>query len=101
MIVRIVKMTINDRDIPIFLKIFNDSRTEIGQFDGIQYLELLKSSGDESVYFTISKWQDEGCLERYRQSDFFIETWQKVKKYFKDKPEAWSLGSIESTGTWH
>lgn len=94
MIVRIVKMNFKHAHIQEFLEIFEKQKNFIKGFDGCTHLELLRDERNPNIFFTYSHWKDASCLELYRESDFFINVWSKVKLLFDDKPMAWSTKRI-------
>ena len=98
MITRIVKLTFEPKKVKEFIKIFNDSKQHIRNFEGCKHLELLYDVNDPHVFFTHSYWESEDDLERYRNSELFKGTWEKTKLLFGDKPKAWSLCSTEVIG---
>jgi (4S)-4-hydroxy-5-phosphonooxypentane-2,3-dione isomerase len=53
-------------------------------------MELLRATADSHILFTLSIWDDEAALDRYRASDLFQDTWAKTKALFQEKAEAWS-----------
>jgi len=91
MITRIVKMKFKPENVEAFREIFDQSKKMISEFEGCLKLNLLKDSGDEFTYFTISLWNTENDLNNYRDSYIFKNTWSKVKPLFSEKAEAWSL----------
>ena len=94
MLIRIVKMTFDPKKTNDFIKAFEARKDLIGNFEGCTGVELLRDMQQGNVFFTYSKWQSEAALEKYRQSELFISTWDEVKKWFSGKPEAWSLEAI-------
>jgi quinol monooxygenase YgiN len=66
----------------------------LAKSDGCIHLEIFKSTSDNVTYFTISNWQSEKHLERYRQSELFKEIWSKVKPLFNNKAQAWTLNTL-------
>lgn len=93
--IRIVKMTFQPEKVDEFLFNFNESKTLIRAFEGVQHLELLRDKNNFNIFFTYSIWQSENHLENYRNSDLFKGVWAKTKPLFSSKPEAWSVDSIE------
>ena len=91
MLVRIVKMQFNADFVEDFKILFTGVKPFISNFKGCTEVRLLQHETDLNLFFTISKWKTAEDLERYRNSDLFIETWRKVKPNFKSKAEAWSL----------
>lgn len=95
MITRIVKMTFKPDLVGFFLENFNANKSRIRGFDGCKHLELWRDINEPNVFWTFSKWDSEDHLNTYRDSDLFRSVWTKTKVYFEDKPEAWSVNSIE------
>jgi heme-degrading monooxygenase HmoA len=94
MIIRIVKLTFKPEFIPDFIKIFEESKTLIRNFEGCQQVELLNDITNKNIFFTYSYWQDEKALNTYRESELFKNVWAKTKILFDDKPNAWSVEKI-------
>ena len=86
-------MTFEIEVVEDFIKIFNLEKATILSFEGCTHVELLRDLRKPHLIFTYSKWESEEYLERYRNSEFFKGTWEKAKKLFSEKPEAWSLVS--------
>jgi heme-degrading monooxygenase HmoA len=91
MIIRIVKMTFREDEVPEFLRIFDTSKTFIRSMPGCRHLELLQDTASPNIFFTCSHWDSENDLNNYRNSGLFGEVWKKTKALFSDKPQAWSL----------
>lgn len=94
MINRIVKMTFRADCVNDFVTVFNTNKHLIAGFEGCNGVELLRDISNPGVYFTYSKWEDERNLEAYRNSALFNEVWSTVKKWFAEKPEAWSVQQV-------
>jgi quinol monooxygenase YgiN len=96
MIKRIVRMDLLTGKEATFLDIFERVKRDIRSQEGCMGLELLKSEtlGIISVW-TISIWQSDEALERYRNSLLFQQTWASVKPLFAGKAEAWTLTPID------
>ncbi len=90
MIVRIVKMTFKEENIPLFENIFKEVKEKIRKSNGCRLLELYQDVKDPNVFFTYSYWEEEADLNRYRNSDLFAKVWAETKVLFDAKPEAWS-----------
>jgi len=94
MVKRIVKLTFQPALVPDFMAIFEESKDKIRAFDGNLYLELLRDIAQPNVLFTLSFWEDEAALERYRQSELFQTTWAKTKVLFAEKAAAWTVEEV-------
>ena len=91
MIIRIVRMHFSSATAEEFLKIFRANEEAIRHFQGCAHLELLRDVKDETILTTLSHWNDEESLERYRKSELFTSVWSSVKPLFSKRPEAFSL----------
>lgn len=91
MVTRIVRMAFEPEKVSDFLSLFEGVSDQIRAFEGCHHLELLRDTTEHHVFYTVSKWTSEPDLEKYRSSDFFVETWTKTKLLFCDKPIAYSL----------
>ncbi len=81
-----------------FKKMFNETYSRIRNFDGCRFLELYQDEQDAHTFYTISKWDDEGKLEIYRNSELFRTTWAITRTYFSGPPIAYSLlKTVEDT----
>lgn len=98
MLVRIVKMTFEPSETEAFQKIFQQNKEKIRGFEGCSFLELYRDKNRSNIFFTYSYWKEERDLEKYRDSALFKEVWSQTKKLFSDKPEAWSVGKVWSSG---
>ena len=99
MIKRIVKMHFREDAVETFLHdVFEHSKAAIRAFPGCRHMELLRHTTRPNVLFTLSYWESEDALERYRQSELFRGTWVKTKALFDGPAEAWSVEVSDSPG---
>lgn len=94
MIQRLVKMEFKSENTAEFLEIFRHSHPLIRAFKGCHSLKLIRDISNNSCFFTISNWESEASLNKYRQSDLFKKTWAKTRILFNEKAEAWSTEII-------
>lgn len=71
--------------------LFEEVKHQIASFEGCEGLTLLSDSMEPNVLFTYSFWTNEACLNKYRFSPLFNDTWARTKVLFNNKPMAWSL----------
>jgi len=93
-LIRIVKLTFAADRVNDFLKAFDERKEMIASFEGCSSVELLRDIQNPNIFFTYSKWNNEQSLEKYRNSELFNTVWNTVKKWFADKPEAWSVEQV-------
>ena len=96
MLIRIVKMSFAEENIPAFLENFEIIKEKIRNAPGNRLLELYQDKTNQCIFFTYSYWETEADLENYRQSALFDEVWTFTKQLFNGKPEAWSVDKIVS-----
>jgi heme-degrading monooxygenase HmoA len=94
MFVRIVRMGFHEDKVAAFLDNFEQVKQDIRNFPGNRFLELYRDRNDPTVFFTYSYWETEEDLEKYRQSELFIEVWAYTKRLFRQKAEAWSVDKL-------
>ena len=94
MLVRIVKLSFHEENIPAFLENFELMKEKIRNATGNRFLELYQDKNNKCLFFTYSYWETEQDLENYRQSELFYDVWEFTKKLFNDKPEAWSVDKL-------
>jgi quinol monooxygenase YgiN len=90
MIVRIVKMTFKTENVDDFLKLFEETKDQIRNFEGCLHLKLLRDADHPNIFFTYSHWQSANHLNKYRNSPLFADIWPRTKVLFAAKTEAWS-----------
>jgi len=96
MLVRIVKLSLQEDKVDAFLANFEQQKQHIRNFKGCQFLELYQQKDAQNVFFTYSYWVDEAALNHYRNSDLFKGIWSITKPMFNAKPEAWSVDKLVS-----
>jgi len=90
MLTRIVKLTLDANKLSDFLNHFDTVKEEINSFPGCLGVQLLLDKKHRGIVLTHSKWENEAALNQYRDSELFGEIWPTVKKWFSDRPQAWS-----------
>ncbi len=98
MIIRIVRMHFTEAGVEEFLQIFNENKVAIRNFPGCTHLELLKETGIDNTYTTLSHWNDQQDLENYRKSELFNKVWGRVKSLFAERTQAFSLEKFIEVG---
>ena len=95
MIVRIVKMTFKEDKLEEFFAFLEKMKAQIRAFPGCTMVEILQEIDNPKVVMTHSHWQSAEDLENYRQSELFKFVWSNTKIHFDDKPEAFSMLSLD------
>jgi quinol monooxygenase YgiN len=95
MITRVVRLSFEPSNLAIFYKVFEDSKLHIAAFEGCNGLQLMQDVTEKNVLYTISYWENEECLNKYRFSELFKATWRQTKILFNNKPQAFSLELLQ------
>lgn len=89
--IRIVKLTFKPEHVQDFLDHFETVKHEINGFPGCKGMKLLQDQDVSNIFFTLSEWNSNEDLYNYRKSELFGGIWPKVKLWFDQKAEAWSV----------
>ena len=92
--IRIVKMHFRDEEIENFHKLFAEVYPKISSFPGCESVRLLQDKNLPNIMFTYSIWDHESSLQKYRNSELFLNTWKRTKALFAFKAEAWSVEEV-------
>lgn len=91
MIIRIVRMHFTEAGVEEFLQIFNENKQAIRNFPGCTHLQLLKDADEPNTFITLSHWNGQEDLEKYRKSELFGKVWGRVKTLLAERTQAFSL----------
>lgn len=95
MIERIVRLAFEIDKENEFLKVFENHQLYMISSKVCSSLNLKKDLKSEGVYFTHSVWNSEEALSHYRSSVYFQDIWKKIKPWFVERAQAWTLTNIE------
>ncbi len=95
MIVRIVKMKFSAEKVDDFKSLFWKTKSGILEFEGCKDVKLMQSENDSQIISTYSLWENSACLDRYRFSEFFKNTWTTIKPWMIEKADAVSYMEVE------
>lgn len=91
MIKRIVQLSLQEGCFSDFVQIFETSKpTILGSFGAIS-VDMWQDIHHPDIVFTYSQWKKAEDLEHYRNSDFFLATWKRLKPMFAHKAQAWTV----------
>ncbi|MDG1429351.1 MAG: antibiotic biosynthesis monooxygenase [Crocinitomicaceae bacterium] len=90
---RIVQLEFDEAKIEEFISFFDTINDKVNNFPGCKGMKLYQDIKKPSIVLTYSHWDDESDLENYRNSETFKSIWSKIKPWFCEKPQAWSLNS--------
>lgn len=93
MITRIVKLEFQEGKILEFLSFFDTIKNVVNKFPGCYAMKLYQDIDNPCVVITYSHWESQGKLDNYRKSEEFRAIWPKIKPWFNNNPEAWSVNA--------
>ncbi|TNE55239.1 MAG: antibiotic biosynthesis monooxygenase [Bacteroidetes bacterium] len=91
MITRIVKLHFQEDRIDDFLHFFEEIKWKVAKQPNCGGMKLLRDKHHPEIVFTYSHWRDEEALETYRRSELFAQVWPRIKPWFKERAEAWTV----------
>lgn len=92
MLTRIVKLHFQADKIEDFLTYFETIKWKVAKQPNCMGMKLLRDQKNPTIVFTYSLWKDEEALNAYRDSSLFgEEVWPKIKPWFAEKAQAWSV----------
>lgn len=95
MITRIVRLSFDPAKLDEFYAVFEASKLQIAAFEGCNGLQLMQDANEKNVLYTLSYWDSEAHLNKYRFSELFKTTWAQTKILFNNKPQAFSLELLQ------
>lgn len=93
MITRIVKLDFQEKHVDEFLAFFETIKHKVNNYPGCFGMKLYQDIEHPTVIMTYSHWESQADLDSYRKSDTFGKVWPKIKPWFQNKPEAWSVSA--------
>ncbi|MDX2360288.1 MAG: antibiotic biosynthesis monooxygenase family protein [Crocinitomicaceae bacterium] len=93
MITRIVKLEFEKDKTAEFLAFFDTIKHIVNEFPGCYGMKLYQDIDRPNIIMTYSHWESQKDLDRYRDSEDFGRIWPKIKPWFTNKPEAWSVNA--------
>ncbi|MCO4813070.1 MAG: antibiotic biosynthesis monooxygenase [Flavobacteriales bacterium] len=93
MITRIVKLEFEESKTEQFIIFFDTIKNKVNSFPGCNGMRLHRDLGNPNIVMTYSNWDSQDSLDKYRESETFGQVWPKIKPWFANKPEAWSVST--------
>ncbi|PHR29166.1 MAG: antibiotic biosynthesis monooxygenase [Fluviicola sp.] len=93
MITRIVQLEFEKDKIQGFLEFFDTIKHQVNTFPGCHGMKLYQDINRPTIVMTYSHWENQEALDAYRNSKTFGTIWPKIKPWFSEKPQAWSVNA--------
>lgn len=85
-----MKLQFRQTEIATFIRIFDENKLNVSNFNGCLGMRLLKDIQNPCVFYTYSQWESEEALNNYRKSTIFNMVWISIKPLFELPAEACS-----------
>ena len=85
-----MKLQFRESEIATFIRIFNENKLNVSNFNGCLGMRLLNDLQNPSIFYTYSQWESEDALNNYRKSTIFNTVWISIKPLFELPAEACS-----------
>ena len=85
-----MKLQFRETEIATFIRIFNENKLNVSNFNGCLGMRLLNDLQNPSIFYTYSQWESEDALNNYRKSTIFNTVWISIKPLFELPAEACS-----------
>jgi quinol monooxygenase YgiN len=85
-----VKLQFRETEIASFIRIFNENKLNVSNFNGCLGMRLLNDLQNPCIFYTYSQWESEDALNNYRKSTIFNTVWISIKPLFELPAEACS-----------
>jgi quinol monooxygenase YgiN len=85
-----VKLQFRETEIATFIRIFNENKLNVSNFNGCLGMRLLNDLQNPPIFYTYSQWESEDALNNYRKSTIFNTVWISIKPLFELPAEACS-----------
>ena len=93
MITRIGKLEFQEERTQDFLDFFDTIKHIVNEFPGCYGMKLYQDINRPNIVMTYSHWDHEDSLNNYRNSEQFGQIWPRIKPWFQEKPQAWSVAA--------
>ncbi|OFX61669.1 MAG: hypothetical protein A2046_04560 [Bacteroidetes bacterium GWA2_30_7] len=91
MIVRIVKMQVNESNKVLFKQTLKDYQPLLKKQKGCMQIDMLNDKKIKDIYYSYTIWDNEENLKKYKNSDFYKELSSKVLPLCEKEPQAWTV----------
>ena len=96
MLIRLVRLPASAETLPALRATLTEVMPTVRQQPGCTHLELRADHAAPHVLYTLSHWQSDADLQRYRRSEMFGKVWPRLKAHLRDRPSAVSLVAPDS-----
>ena len=91
MLIRLVRLPASPETLPALRATLAEVMPTVRQQAGCTHLELRADHDAPHVLYTLSHWESDADLQRYRRSEIFGKIWPRLKVHLRERPSAFSL----------
>lgn len=94
MILRIVKMEVDDTRIDFFENFMNNLSEEKLTLEGCLHHDFFCEKDNRNMYYSYTIWQSEKFLNKYKKTDLFKEVTRTLRHICIKEPIAWTVENV-------
>jgi hypothetical protein len=94
MILRVVKMVVDQNKIDIFNNFMSNLSTEKEGMDGCVHHDFFSNKQFRNVFYSYTIWESEKYLNKYRKSMLFKEVTTTLRSLCLSEPAAWTVENV-------
>lgn len=94
MILRIVKMELNEPKIELFQLFMNNLKEEKLKQEGCLHYDYFCEKENELIYFSYTIWMSEKFLKKFKKTELFKEVTRTMRTLCVKEPIAWTVENV-------
>ncbi len=94
MILRVVKMKVEDVKVDAFELFMNNLHDEKLRLQGCLHFDYFHEKKNKNIYYTYTIWEAEKYFKQYKKSELFKEVISTLKSLCVDEPQAWTIENV-------
>ncbi len=94
MILRIVKMELNETKIELFEHFMDNLKEEKLKQDGCLHHDIFCDKDNSMMFFSYTIWATEKHLKKYKKTELFKEVTRTIRTLCVKEPIAWTVENV-------
>lgn len=94
MILRIVKMELNESKIELFQLFMNNLKEEKLKQEGCLHYDYFCEKENELVFYSYTIWMSEKFLKKFKKTELFREVTRTLRNLCIKEPIAWTVENV-------
>jgi quinol monooxygenase YgiN len=98
MILRVVKMVVDQNKIDVFNHFMSNVKMEKIKLEGCVHYDHFGDKQYQNVFYSYTIWESERYLNKYRKSELFREVSSTLRSLCLTEPTAWTVENVFPEG---